>query len=320
MSNPLISIIICTYNRARLLTKTLKSVFAQDYKPVEIVIVDDGSNDDTEKIVKSFANEIFYYKKNNEGIAKARSFGGRMAKGEYIAYQDDDDIMPPDRISLLYEALCIYPSAVFATGDFVVIDREGNLTDQRWLPAGRPENGEPKLFDDGYESVMWPRIPVAPHTTLFRRRDGEKIGWFDDQFAVSEDKDFFARLGQLGPVVYIPKVVSYYRTGHEALTYSKIETSYKMLQLFEKHLNKMNQIDQKMKERLQARILIQLKNIDRFVNDGNTLPAKIPKGYSKRFLSSINTYTRLKYYGYRIFKLPLRRMRNMLRRSFMSTH
>ncbi len=179
MNNPLISIIICTYNRALLLIKTLESVFAQKYKPVEIIIVDDGSSDDTQQVVKSFGSEIFYYKKNNEGIAKARSFGGRAAKGEFISFLDDDDIMPPNRISLLYHALHMYPSSVFATGDFATIDEDGNLTGHRWLPKKNNSSQEPVIFNNGYEAVLWPKIPVAPHTTLFRRQDGEKIGWFD---------------------------------------------------------------------------------------------------------------------------------------------
>jgi glycosyltransferase involved in cell wall biosynthesis len=318
MNNPLVSIIICTYNRSQLLSKTLESVFAQKYNPVEIIIIDDGSTDDTERILKSYGSKLFYYKKENEGIAKSRSFGGRVAKGEFIAFLDDDDIMPPDRITVLMNTLSIYPSAVFATGDIIIIDTKGNLTDHRWLPKGRYGEFEPVLFEDGYEAVMWPKIPAAPHTTIFRRIDGDKIGWFDKRFAISEDKDFFARLGRLGSVVYVPKVVSYYRQGHDSLTNNRILTSFKMLKLFEKHLNEVESINQRMIKRLHTRTLIELKKIDRFLNDGNTLPHTIPEKYAEKFLSNMNFYSQLKYYGYRYIKLPLRSMINALRRSSVS--
>ncbi len=70
-----------------------------------------------------------------------------------------------------------------------------------------------------------------------------------------------------------------------------------------------------MKKRLQTRMLIELKNIDRFVNDGNSLPKTIPEEYSNKFLSNMNSYSRFKYYSYRHLKLPLRGIINALRRS-----
>jgi len=90
---------------------------------------------------------------------------------------------------------------------------------------------------------LWPKVPAAPHTTLFRKVDGEKIGWFDQQFSdASEDKDFFARLGQLGPVVYVPKIVSYYRRGHDgSLTSNHVRVAYRQFLLFEKHLKSLGQ-------------------------------------------------------------------------------
>ena len=131
MSNPLVSIIVCTYNRADMLKHTMETIFAQKYKPVEVVVVDDGSTDNTEELIKSYDEKIRYYKQENKGIAAARTAGCQMAKGEYIAFQDDDDLMLPERIIYLYEALCQYPQAAFAVGDWIVIDHEGNSTGKR---------------------------------------------------------------------------------------------------------------------------------------------------------------------------------------------
>jgi glycosyltransferase involved in cell wall biosynthesis len=319
MNNPLVSIIITTYNRSQLLAKTIESVCSQEYEPVEIIVIDDGSTDNTRQIAESFGHRVEYYKKKNEGIAKSRTFGCRLAKGEYIAFQDDDDIMPPDRITVLLNALFKYPSAIFATGDFIIIDEEGNLTDHRWLPEGRYGRLEPILFKDGYEAVMWPQIPAAPHTSLFKRSDGEKIGWFDEQLTPTEDKDFFARLGRLGPVVYLPKVVSYYRRGHDSLTNDMIITAYKTLHLLKKHLSVIEPINTRVKKRLQVRIMIELKKIDRFIADGNPLPKLIPRSYSKQFLPHMDSYGRIKYNGYRLLRLPIRRIIKTLKRSHIAT-
>ena len=121
MKNPLVSIIICCYNRAHLLPQTMASVFAQAYKPVEIVVVDDGSTDNTQEVMASYGNKIRYKRQENQGIASARTTGCRLARGELIAFQDDDDPMRPDRIGVLYEALRQETSAVMAVGDLAII-------------------------------------------------------------------------------------------------------------------------------------------------------------------------------------------------------
>jgi len=308
MNNPLISIVICTYNRSKYLAQTLKSVLAQHYSPVEILIIDDGSTDNTEQIVRSFGSELTYHRKENGGIASARTAGGKLAGGKYIAYQDDDDLMPPDRITFLYDALQLFPSAVFATGDFVIADEKGNLTEKRWLPENTSGPKTPIIFEDGYEAVMWPRVPASPHTTLFKRADGEKIGWFDGRFAISEDKDFFARLGQLGPLVYVPKVVSYYRRGHHSLTENDILTSYRKLQFFDVHINYVKDKNPKMCDRLQLRILMELKKVARLLSVAKAAPDSIPEGYSEKFLKNLKLIYRIKYWNYMFIRLSLRRL------------
>ena len=104
MKNPLVSIVICCYNRAHLLSQTMESVFAQQYQPVEIVVVDDGSTDHTPELIESYGERVRYYWHENKGTSFTRTRGCQLAKGEFIAFQDDDDLMVPDLISNLYEA------------------------------------------------------------------------------------------------------------------------------------------------------------------------------------------------------------------------
>lgn len=307
MNNPLVSIVVCTYNRAHLLPQTMESVFAQRYKPVEIVVVDDGSMDNTRELVASYGNKIRYYWQENQGIALTRTIACRLAQGEFIAFQDDDDLMPPDRIVILYEALHRHPSAVIAVGDWAIIDDGGNLTGSRYLPKGSLAKDEPILIPDGYEAVLWPRVPAVPHTTLFRRADGQRIGWFDSQYRyASEDKDFFARLGRLGPIVYVPKVVSYHRRGHVSLTSDRILAAYNKLFSLQNYLNSNEPHRRQLKKRLQFRIFSQLWKIASYKSKGHKLPVEIPDDYLNKALSLLPLRDRLKYWWTALIKFPIR--------------
>src|SRR6476660_9734655 len=98
--NIFFSVVVPTYNRADLITKTLQSLLNQQYTNYEIIVVDDGSTDNTEEVVKSLDNQrIIYVKKNNAERAAARNYGAAMAKGEYINFFDSDDLAYPNHMS-----------------------------------------------------------------------------------------------------------------------------------------------------------------------------------------------------------------------------
>jgi glycosyltransferase involved in cell wall biosynthesis len=307
---PLISVLVCTHNRAHLVRKTMDSIFAQSYQPVEIIVVDDGSTDDTPAVMESYGNRIAYHRLAvNGGIAAARTAACQLARGELIAFQDDDDLMPADRITTLYDALCRFPSAVYAVGDLATIDEQGRPTGGRWLPEqpGR----ETCLVKDAYAAVLWPTLPVLPHTTLFRRRDGERIGWFDPTFRyAAEDKDFFARLARLGPVAYVPKVVSLVRRGHTSLTRNSMRTEYWAMHLYRKHLQELEGNPQTvpLKRRLQWRIAVSLERIAAHLGAGIELPDYIPAGYLRQWLSLTTPRDRARYRWQTWVRQPIRRL------------
>jgi glycosyltransferase involved in cell wall biosynthesis len=101
---PLVSIIIPTFNRAGIISKAIKSVLNQTYKNWELIIIDDGSVDNTKEVVKSYSskykNKIKYYYKKNGGVCSARNFGIQKANGEYISLLDSDDEYKPRRIEI----------------------------------------------------------------------------------------------------------------------------------------------------------------------------------------------------------------------------
>ncbi|GEM_PF-3182438 len=275
----------------------MESAFAQTYRPVEIVVLDDGSEDETAELMASYGDKIRYYRQKNQGIAAARTNACRLAKGEYIAFLDDDDLIPPERINLLLTALQENPQAVFSVGDLSIIDDQGKLTGQRWLPENSLGAKENVLFKQGDEAVLWPYVPAVPHTTLFRRADGEKIGWFDQQYRyAAEDKDFFARLGRLGPIVYIPEVVSFYRRGHSSLTKNSLRTYFSQLLLFENHLKSTDPQQHKLRARLKWRILNTLKQMLRSRMAGTGIPGEIPERYLSNALSLLSFSDKINYW------------------------
>lgn len=307
MSNPLVSIIVCTHNRADMLGQTMETIFAQEYRPVEVLVLDDGSTDNTEQLVRGFGDGIRYHWKKKSCIAGTRTVACKLAAGEYIAFQDDDDLMPPDRITRLYEALQDYPSAVLAAGDWEYLDAGGRKTGRRSIFSLRTTDGKPLLLEDGYRAVLWPLITPLPHTTLFRKADGERVGWFDSArfFHGCSDTDFFARLGRLGPIVYVPKIVSYYRMGHNQIWGNSLLGEYSRFLLLEKHLKEQSCKGGEMAERLRFRLLGVLRKMAFLRADGHDLPPSVSSDYVRRAFGIMGLRQRMAYRFYAGLRLPV---------------
>lgn len=121
------SIVVPTYNRAHLIKKTLQSLLDQTYKDFEVIVVDDGSTDETESVVCSLTDvRIFYYKKNNAERATARNFGSGKATGEYVNFFDSDDLAYPNHLQCAYNLIQMYDAQIFAL-NYVVEDENGKL-------------------------------------------------------------------------------------------------------------------------------------------------------------------------------------------------
>lgn len=312
MSDPLVSIVLCCHNRRNYLEQTLASVFAQRHPAVEIIVMDDGSTDGTPELMERYASRLRYYRQEPQGIAVARTHASRLAHGEYIAYQDDDDLMPPDRIVSLLGALRRFPEAAFATGDFALIDASGKLTGRRWMPAAMEVREPPVLLPDGQRAVLWPEVPAVPHTTLFRRELGERVGWFDPEFRYAcSDADFLARLGELGPVTYVREVVSYYRRGHSALWADDLRTSCSRVQLWEKHLQRTAGTKPDLHARLRERLLAVVVRLEQYRQSSNGAAEGGEfdlDNYIARALDELSAAQRLDFRFQTRIKFPLRRL------------
>src|SRR5438270_1336965 len=97
-SNPLVSIVIPTYNRAAIISRTIDNIFRQTYPNFEVIVIDDGSTDDTQSVLKRYHDRVRVVRQSNAGPAIARNNGARVAAGEIIAFQDSDDLWEPTKL------------------------------------------------------------------------------------------------------------------------------------------------------------------------------------------------------------------------------
>jgi glycosyltransferase involved in cell wall biosynthesis len=205
---PLVSIIIPTYNCSRYLPETVRSVIAQTYTNWELIIVDDGSSDDTRKVCDEFLSNqhITYHFRNNAGVSAARNYGYSIAKGDLIAYLDSDDLWEPGNLKDKIEYLERHQQVGLVHGDMQVIDSSSKPTGD--VLSGR----EGAILED---LLLWngTNIP-GPSSILVRREAIDAIGGFDPELSTAADQDFFFRCASMFLVGRVNKVSGSYRV-HE---------------------------------------------------------------------------------------------------------
>ena len=143
MEFPLVSVIIPAFNSAGLLAETLDSVLGQTYRDLEILVVDDGSTDDTAKVVEAYGDQVRYFKQDNwGGPSRPRNVGVQNAGGSLIAIFDSDDLMMPDKIETAVDVFRRHPEVSFTFSNFQGIDQQGDVHKddflaryRTWIPA-----------------------------------------------------------------------------------------------------------------------------------------------------------------------------------------
>ena len=177
--NPTVSVIIPTYNRAHLIGRAIQSVLNQTYRDFEIIVVDDGSADNTEEVVKSFYDKrIKYIKhKKNKGAAATRNTGIKAARGKYIAFQDSDDEWLPEKLE---KQMKVFENAPAKVG-VVYTDMWRIMRNKRKYyfssPMITPEDGI--IYKQALDYKV---MNIGIQTALIKREVFEKVGMFDEKF------------------------------------------------------------------------------------------------------------------------------------------
>jgi glycosyltransferase involved in cell wall biosynthesis len=189
--NPTVSVIIPTYNRANLIEKAIESVLNQAYQDFEIIVVDDGSTDNTGEIIRGFKDKrVKYIKKykKNKGSSVARNIGIKVARGKYIAFLDSDDEWLPEKLDKQIEVLqSESPEVGVVYSNLLYIDENGkNMSKFR----------NPKKEGYIYEDLLCKNYVGTDSTLLIRKECFHRVGLFDDLLNTQQDWDMWIRIAK----------------------------------------------------------------------------------------------------------------------------
>lgn len=209
MSEPLFSAIIPTYNRAGFLPAAIESIVGQTMRDCEIIVVDDGSVDDTPAVVRSFGERVRAVRQENRGVSAARNAGIRLARGRWIVFLDSDDVWLPDYLQTHHALIQRHPEAVAILLNSTAIDVNGvptdNFAEHQFYAAlgGREELALPRGFGAVIDHHLTTLQSVAfARTALLNGR------LFDEEITIAEDLDLIAEMALRGPFVFSSRSAS----------------------------------------------------------------------------------------------------------------
>ncbi len=200
---PSVSVIIPTFNNGRYLGQAVESVLAQTYTDYEIVVVDDGSTDDTLQSLQPYIDKMKYIYQDNQGVSVAQNIGAHHARGKYLVFSGADDCLLPNQLAVQIKAFEERPDIGLVACGYHYVDQSLQL-----IQESRPWIQCPTIT---LESVVLGGI-APPVAIMLRREWFEKVEGFDTELAYCEDSDLWTRLALAGcKMVWVPYIVSQYR-------------------------------------------------------------------------------------------------------------
>ncbi|HEV7239710.1 MAG TPA: glycosyltransferase family A protein [Thermoanaerobaculia bacterium] len=242
-----VSIIIPTYNHARFLRAALESALRQTRPALEVIVVDDGSTDETPEILAQFDDRICVRRQENRGPAAARNTGISAAHGDFLLFLDSDDVLLPACVELQLARFEAEPSLglVYSDGEF--LDVEGTLV---------------RVADQGLQGrvarelllLEGPVISAAGSGIMVPRRVAEEVGGFDDRLLASEDWDFCYRIASRYPVGRVARTLLHYTERQDGLHFDIPKMERGMLLAFEKAFSSSDPSVQSLRTRAYGRL------------------------------------------------------------------
>jgi glycosyltransferase involved in cell wall biosynthesis len=210
--NPLVSVVIPVFNGERFLREAVRSVLDQQYAPLEIIIVDDGSTDGTATVARSLPATVRYLHQPNQGPAAARNRGIEHAQGGLIAFADADDLWPPAKLEFQLPYLISDPAVDIVMGRVQLLSETG-LT----------------------ESAFSVNLGCA----VIRKSVFDRVGLFDETMRYSEDVDWFMRARESGAAIMtIDAVTLFYRQHEQNMTRGKSTSELNVLKALKRSLDR----------------------------------------------------------------------------------
>jgi glycosyltransferase involved in cell wall biosynthesis len=223
---PRVSVIIPAYNHAEFIGAAIDSVLAQTYRDFEIIVVNDGSPDDTEQVLQNYIEngQIRYFRQENQGVAEARNRGALLAVGEYLAFLDDDDRWPADKLE--------WQVTVMEAASTVVV--------------GGAHDGDRHSYRNGLAGVGdYQALPTqvfftsnpfgSPGQTLIRRAAFDAVGGFDSDIWGVDDLDIWIRLSCMGEVRKYSRLALFYRVHASNASHDHVRMSHNLKKVISKN-------------------------------------------------------------------------------------
>ena len=201
---PLVSVVIPTCNRAWCLAEAVDSVLAQDFRDFELIVVDDGSADDTPQLLERYGDAIRVLRRENRGVSAARNAGIAAARGGLIAFLDSDDLWLPGKLSRQVAFFTSHPEAFICQTEELWV-RNG----RRVNPGKRHRKRSGMIFEPSLDLCL-----VSPSAVMVRRGLFECVGIFDESLPACEDYDLWLRVSCRFPVHLIETALIVKRGGH----------------------------------------------------------------------------------------------------------
>ncbi len=202
-----VSVIIPTYNRAEYVTQAIDSVLAQTYADYEIIVVDDGSTDNTKAVLLPYMDRIRYIYQENAGASAARNTGIKAAKGDWVAFLDSDDEWLPGKLAVQIRAVESHPQLVAHTVN-VDLSNYGNHDQTSFLHCGFPLKDEEGIIKAPLLLHFKHRTIVMPPAVICRKDIVVQAGLFDESLSICEDYDFMCRIALQGSWGYSTRVLA----------------------------------------------------------------------------------------------------------------
>lgn len=200
---PAVSVIIPVYQGARFLGEAIKSVLNQTYTNYEIIVINDGSTDNSSDVLQPYLNKIRYVYQENQGVAAARNLGIQIAKGEFIAFLDQDDFWLADKLALQVACFQAQPTLGIVNSGWQRVNELGKA-----IVNVEPWHNASELNLRAW--LEWK--PVLPSAMMFSRQWLERVGGFDTRFTQSSDVDMVLRLALMGcEAKWVSQVTACYR-------------------------------------------------------------------------------------------------------------
>lgn len=223
----LVSVVIPSYNHGKYIAETIDAALAQTYQPLEVVVVDDGSTDNSAEVLASFGDRIRWFAQKNSGVSRARNWGAGESRGEFIAFCDSDDVWVPQKlekqiarfddpeVGLVYCGIQRVDGERVPFSDPVVVGMSGHISTR-------------------ISQLQIVGVPLISSTSIVSRRCFDVVGGFDPALAYSADWDFWRRAAGNFKVDFVPEVLVMYRVHRSSWTRNVKALSDDMQRAFSK--------------------------------------------------------------------------------------